>query len=130
MVINRSPELAEIIPSIGARIALQNYFFNNNSAKETKISSQLSMIPISTPSVTPTLSLALTPQKMFDVTSLDNETPININTQVPIENIIQSLHVETPSVNDTQNIVLLNTNYDDEPPEKIQRIETMDIMVC
>jgi len=66
---------------------------------------------------------------MFDVTSLDNETPININTQVPTENIIQSLHVETSSVNDTQNIVLLNTNCDDEPPEKIQRIETMDIIV-
>jgi len=59
MVINRSPELAEIIPSIGARIALQNYFFNNNLAKETKTPSQLSVIPISTPSVTPTLTLAL-----------------------------------------------------------------------
>jgi len=129
MVINRSPELAEIIPSIGARIALQNYFFNNNLAKETKTPSQLSVIPISTPSVTPTLTLALTPQKMFDVTSLDNETPININTQVPTKNIIQLLHVETSSVNDTQNIVLLNTNCDDKPPEKIQRIETMDIMV-
>jgi len=127
MVINRSPELAEIIPSIGARIALQNYFFNNNVAKETKTPSQLSVIPISTPCVTPTLTVALTPQKMFDVTSLDNETPVNINTQVPIENIIQSLHVETSSVNDTQNIVLLNTNCDDEPPKKIQRIETMDI---
>jgi len=126
MVINRSLELAEIIPSIGARIALQNYFFNNNLAKETKTPFQLSMIPISTPSVTP---LALTPQKMFDVTSLDNETSININTQIPTENIIQSLHVETSSVNDTQNIVLLNTNCDNEPPEKIQRIETIDIMV-
>lgn len=50
MIINRCPELAELIPSIGARIALQNYFSKNDSDKETEISSELSMTSVSTPS--------------------------------------------------------------------------------
>lgn len=129
MVINRCPELAELIPSIGARIALQNYFSKNDSDKEIEISSELSMTSVSTPSVTPTLTLALTPQEIFNATMTFDEKPIQSDIEASIENIRQPLLVKACPDNDTQNIVILSSSPDNEPAKKIQGIETVDNMV-
>lgn len=132
ITINRCPEVTEVIPSIGARIALQNYFLNNGLCEETKTPSELSLASTSTPSVTPTLTLALAPQEIFDMTiPLDNEASINSNAQTCTENATQPSLLKASSVNDRQNIIILNTSYNDEPAKKIQKIETVDnMMVC
>ncbi|XP_018371195.1 PREDICTED: uncharacterized protein LOC108766410, partial [Trachymyrmex cornetzi] len=148
MIINQRPELAEVIPSIGARIALQNYF-NYDLKKERQASPESFVTPISTPSVTPTLTLAIAPQEMLDplvvtpqemldplvvtpqemldslvVVPLD-KTPVSDDMETPTENITQSLLVEvSPSVtNDTQNIIILNN---DKELTEIQKIETVE----
>ncbi|XP_039308866.1 uncharacterized protein LOC113005534 [Solenopsis invicta] len=119
MVVNRCPELCDVIPSIGARIALQNYFINNDSDKETETSSHISLSSVSTPSAT--LPLAnITPRDILDAAiSLDNES-VN-NTEEYIENI--ESHLKTSN---TQNIIILTDN---EPANKKQRIETVDNML-
>lgn len=131
MATNRCPELVEVIPSVGARIALQNYFFNNDLSKRTNAPSELSLASTSTPSVTPTLTLALPPREIFDTCmTLDKEVPISNDTEISTENAMQTSFVESPSVNDTQNIVIINTTCEDEVAKKIRRIETADNMVC
>ncbi|XP_071652958.1 uncharacterized protein [Temnothorax longispinosus] len=132
MTINQCPELAEVIPSVGARIALQNYFrSNDDSCKEINAPSDnnLPLASTSTPFVTPSLTLALTPGEIFDE-SLDNTTSNN-DIKASMENATQSSFVEESSVNDTQNIVILDTyGHDNEIVEELQRIdETVDMML-
>ncbi|XP_024877805.1 uncharacterized protein LOC112458415 [Temnothorax curvispinosus] len=132
MTINQCPELAEVIPSIGARIALQNYFRSNDDlCKEINAPSDnnLPLASTSTPFVTPSLTLALTPEEMFDE-SLDNTTSNN-DIKASMENATQSSFVEESSVNDTQNIVILDTyGHDSEIVKELQRIdETVDMML-
>lgn len=74
MISNQRLELAKVIPSIGARIALQNYF-NYDLKKEVKASPEISVTPILTPPVTSTLTLAITPQ---DVRPSSNSTVRNV----------------------------------------------------
>lgn len=129
MVVNRCSELTEVIPSIGARIALQNYFANNDLDKETETSSHISVASVSTPSATPTLTLTITPHDIFNAAmSLDKDENILMNSDIEasIENIE---HIESNLKTDTQNIVILNSS-DNEPLKKMQRIETVDNMVC
>ena len=129
MVTNRCPELVEIIPSIGARFALQNYFLNNDKSKEIIASSELALPSTSTSFVTPTL--ALTPQEIFEVAvPLDNKASIISDTETSTENIIPSSLVETPSVNNAQNFIILNANCENKVSRKRQRIEIVDNMVC
>lgn len=142
MSIHELTELADVLPtSAGARILLQNYFLKNNISKETRTSSELPLATNSTSSVTPTMTLTLMPQQAFDMTaSLDREVSMNNNkltssSQAPIENAIHPSLTKTSSVNDSQEIRIFNTSYDEEPAKKIQRIETVidtveNMVVC
>lgn len=128
MNINRSPELVELIPSIGARIALQNYFCNKNiECEETEAHSQLYLPSTSTSCVSPTVTFTVAAQEMFDMIPDDSKMPINCDTQALKENAEQL--VEASAVNETQKIILLDTSYDDKPAEK--RVEIVNTtMVC
>ncbi|XP_011867490.1 PREDICTED: uncharacterized protein LOC105561787, partial [Vollenhovia emeryi] len=123
MTINRCPEITEVIPSIGARIALQNYFSNNDLDKETETPPERSLTSTSTPSVTPSeaLTTLMSSNTSIDV-SLDNEASINSGTVV--ENTVQ-LPLEISSVNDIQDVIILSTT-NDEPAKKKQRIEAVN----
>lgn len=134
MTINRSPELVELIPSIGARIALQNYFRNEHTSEETASyflpSQQLSLPSTSTPSIMPTVTYKA--EEILDITVPEDVTiPITCDAQAPT--VVQPLLVEASTVNDTSKVIILNATYDDEPAEKIKRVEIDNVnttMVC
>lgn len=116
MVTSRSLELPEVIPSIGARFILQNYF--KVLREETESSCELSSI--STPVTTSNFSFVLAPQ---DITIPINDNKIlnNIEIQEPIESSL----AEESSVN-SETDTILNNNHDDTTAVKKQRIETVD----
>lgn len=125
MVINRSPELVEIIPSVGARIALQKYFKEEyTKCGETKTPYQISLP--STSSSSSLMTCTFEAQEMLNMTDphKNGNMSITCNTPTEVTNFERPL-IEESTVNDAQEVIIINT-VNEEPMENIQTVETID----